>query len=58
MPATEVEKVENSLSARFARAVTVKGTKQYHRFSSQNIQNITVRELFSDNDGKEVKVFK
>ena len=58
VPATEVEKVENSLSARFARAVTVKGTKQYHRFSSQNIQNITVRELSSDNDGKEVKVFK
>lgn len=58
VPVEEVAKVENDLSGRFSRAVTVKGTKQFHRFSPISIQNVVVRELSADHDGRKVKVCK
>ena len=58
VPVAEVAKVDNDLSGRFARAVTVKGTKQFHRFSPFSINNVVVRELSADHDGRKMKICK
>ena len=52
----EVTKVTTELKARFAKARTVKGTRQYHRFCPVDLTIVRVHELSVDQEGKEVKV--
>ena len=58
VPVAEVTKVENDPSGRFARAITVKGTWRFHRFSPVGIQNVIARELSADYDGRQMKACK
>lgn len=52
----EVAKAATDLTARFAKARTVKGTRQYHRFCPVDLTTVSVHELSEDREGKEDKV--
>ena len=54
----EVAKAATELKARFAKARTVKGTRQYHRFCPVDLTTICVHELSEYREGKEFKVSK
>ena len=54
VPVGEVAKVDADLVGRFAKAVTVKGTKQFHRFSPVSCHTLLVRELSTDVGGREM----
>ena len=49
-------KAATELTVRFAKTITVKGTRQYHRFCPVDLTTVRVHELSEDREGKVVKV--
>ena len=49
-------KATTKLTVHFAKAITVKGTRQHHRFCPIDLTTVRVHELSVDWEGKVAKV--